>query len=269
MTYCDKVLSCLSRATDKEKETVRKELEAHIEDHRDALAEKGLNSTEALNMAEKAMGDPEVVGKALNAQFSTFWLWVKRITQGIIGFLLLLALAFFPVKPAFVTGPVDVLTCVWENWQARQGKGLKLDGGIDSEYAPYSWQCGETMWVGDDVVCLVQVDLIPFLPGNDQNCYRGYFYFYTYNEDLFAPANGEFLDQITIVPENPVALEKEYNSFGWYHYSASKEHGVQERVYEGLVMKGDAYVDVTYDHYGTYVTMRCPLTWEEGKHEKE
>ena len=64
-------------------------------------------------------------------------------------------------------------------------------------------------------------------------------------------------------------MEKEYNSFGWYHYSASKEHGVQERVYEGLVMKGDAYVDVTYDHYGTYVTMRCPLTWEEGKHEKE
>lgn len=265
MGFCDRVLERLSRATDKEKEAVRRELETHMEDHRDALVEAGMDPAAALNKVEEAMGDPEEVGKALNDQYSTFWLWVKRVTQGVIGVLMLLAFALFPIRPALVTGPVDVLTCVWENWQARQGKGLKLDGGIDSDYAPYSWQCRETMQVGEDIVYLAQVDLIPFLPANDPRCYNGYFYFCTYNKNLFVPANGEFLDLITITPEHPVPPEIGYNSYGWSYFSSQEERGSWERVYVGLVMKGDAYVDVTYDHYGTYVTMRCPLNWEEGK----
>lgn len=260
MRFCDRVLSCLSRATDKEKETVRKELEAHIEDHRDALIESGMDPMAAMNKAEEAMGNPEEVGQALNAQFSTFWLWVKRVIQGIIGFLLLLAWVMSLEGNTILTGPWDVLSGAWENWQARQGKGVEFDTGYEPGLAIHSWKGWETMQVGEEIICLVQVDLTPsYIRQGD---YNGYFYFCTYNQDLFTSPNAEILGQLTVTPESGVVIDPEYN-WGWYSFTNGK--GVSTRVYSGLVMEGDTYVDVTYDHYGTYVTMRCYLDWEEGK----
>lgn len=256
MVFCDKVLECLSRATDKEKETIRKELEAHMEDHRDALIASGMDPMVALNKAEEAMGDPEEVGKALNAQFSTFWLWVKRVTQGIIAVLLfvVLTLSFGGIQSTVLTGPVDVLEGAWKNWQARQGKGVEFG----PEYAIYTWKGWETMQVGEEVICLIQVDLTPFYgkPGY----YDGLFYFCTYNQNLFTSPNAEMLGQLTITPESGVMIDPEYN-WGWYSFTDGQ--GVSTRIYEGLMREEENYVDVTYDHYGTYITMRCYLDWEE------
>lgn len=256
MCFCDKVLSCLTRATDREKEAVRAELEAHMEDHRDALVKAGETLTAAMDRAEEAMGDPEVVGQALNAQFSTFWLWAKRVTQGIIGFLLLLALVMSQVGNTILTGPWDVLSGAWENWQARQGKGVEFE----AEYAIHSWKGWETMQVGEEVICLVRVDLTPFY--GEPGYYEGLFYFCTYNQDLFTSPNAEILGQLTITPESGIMIDPEYN-WGWHYPNNGK--GVSTRVYSGLMSEGENYVDVTYDHYGTYVTMRCYLDWEEGE----
>lgn len=257
MTFCDRVLACLSRATEQEKEAICRELEAHIEDHRDALAESGMDPGAALEKAEAAMGDPEAVGQALNAQFSAFWLWVKRITQWVIGVLLLLAFLMSQVGNTILTGPLDVLSGAWENWQVRQGREVELDAGYDPEYAIYSWKGRETMRVGDEIICLVRVDLTPFYKENGY--YDGRFYFCTYNEDIFTPPNGEVLGQLTVLTESGVMIDPEYH-WGWFDYT--DRPGVIIRCYEGLVKEGDTYVDVTYDHYGTYITMRCYLDWK-------
>lgn len=254
MGFCDRVLDCLSRATDREKEAIRRELEAHLEDHREALVEAGMEPEAAMDKAEEAMGNPEEVGKALNAQLSTFWLWAKRVTQGVVALLLFLALVMSQMGNTFLTGPLDVLSGAWENWQVRQEKRVE----VEPEYAIYSWKGWETMRVGDEIICLVQVDLRPFY--RDRNYYEGHFYFCTYNQDLFTPPNTELLALLAVTPESGVMIDPEYN-WGWYFPGDGK--GVGTRIYSGLMKEGENYVDVTYDHYGTYVTMRCPLNWEE------
>lgn len=262
MGFCDRVLECLSRATDKEKEAVRQELEAHMEDHRDALVEAGMDPASAMEKAEAAMGDPEEVGRVLNAQFSTFWLWVKRVTQGIIGFILFLALAFsLPQVSTFLTNPVDVLAGAWENWQIRQAKEVEPDTGYESGGVIYSWKGWETMRVGDEIICLVQVDLRPFY--RDRNYYEGHFYFCTYNENPFTPPNTELLALLTVTPASGTMIDPESN-WGW-SLTPADQQGAAIRHYMGLMREGETYVDVTYDHYGIYVTMRCPLIWEEGE----
>lgn len=261
MGYCERVLECLSRATDKEKEAIRRELEAHMEDHRDALLETGADPEEAQTKAEEAMGDPEEVGKALNQQFSVFWLWVKRVIQLAIGFLLLVALVMSQDGSTFLTGPVEVLSGAWENWRVRQEKAVEFETDFAPEGAIRSWKGWETMRVGDEVICLVQVDLRPFY--RDPGYYEGHFYFCTYNENLFVPPNTELLAQLTVTPESGAMVEPEYN-WGWGG-TPSDELGAAVRGYTGLMKEGETYVDVTYDHYGTYVTMRCTLNWEEGE----
>lgn len=256
MNFVEDVLYHIPRATKKEKESIRAELENHLLDHQEALTEKGMAPQEARQKAEEAMGDPAEIGWEFNEGLSPFWLWAKRVTQGIIGFLLLLAWVMSLAGNTILTGPWDVLSGAWENWQVRQGKGVEFE----AEYAIHSWKGWETMQVGEEVICLVQVDLTPFY--GEPGYYEGLFYFCTYNQDLFESPNAEILGQLTITPESGIMIDPEYN-WGWHFPNNGK--GVSTRVYSGLMSEGENYVDVTYDHYGTYVTMRCYLDWEEGE----
>lgn len=261
MIFCDRVLECLSRATKKEKEAVRAELEAHIEDHRDALIERGMDPMAALNKAEEDMGDPEKVGQALNAQFSTFWLWAKRGIQAVICLALLLLLFS---ETSLLTDPWKTLTGAWENWQARQGKAVEFGTEYQPENVIRTLELWETMQVGEEIICLCRVELTPWDERPDY--YIGHFYFCTYSENLFDPPNNNVLGQLTVTPESgPIDLI--WGLTGWRQgwYRTAEGNGAATMIYKDVIKEGDAYVDVTYDHYGTYVTMRCYLNWEEGE----
>lgn len=70
--FCDTVtrqLRCKWEAP-----TVRQELSDHIQDHMDALISGGMGRDEAEGAAVAAMGDPEALGKALDALHSP-WPW--------------------------------------------------------------------------------------------------------------------------------------------------------------------------------------------------
>ncbi|MBO5034116.1 MAG: hypothetical protein J6C43_00725 [Oscillospiraceae bacterium] len=262
MIFCDRVLECLSRATRKEKEAVRAELEAHMEDHRDALIERGMDPMAAMNKAEEAMGDPEKVGKALNAQFSTFWLWAKRGIQVTICLVLIVVVKFYPYSEKAWTGTWEVLAGARDNAQARKGEDLFLPtSGVGHNMATHAWSCWETMRVGDEMVCLYWVELHPVpdeleMPGY----YYGDIFFCTYNVNLFAPANGELLERLTVVSEN--GMESSEYLLEWRSPTLGSR-GVQERFTDVLVKEGDTYVDVTYDYFGLTAAMRCPLLWTE------
>ena len=73
--YTKTVCACLRYATAKEKAAVQAELEAHIEDHTEALLAAGYNAGHAQRLAVEAMGDPQDVGQALNEAFPRRW-WV-------------------------------------------------------------------------------------------------------------------------------------------------------------------------------------------------
>ena len=85
----EQVLQELKHATDSERESVRRELEAHLEDHMEVLLDLGCTQEEAQARAEEALGDPVELGKALDSLYSPLWLWLDRLVR------LLLAVALF------------------------------------------------------------------------------------------------------------------------------------------------------------------------------
>lgn len=77
--YTKTVCACLRYATAKEKAAVQAELEAHIEDHTEALLAAGYNAGHAQRLAVEAMGDPQDVGQALNEAFPRRWWVLSRL----------------------------------------------------------------------------------------------------------------------------------------------------------------------------------------------
>lgn len=95
--YCDQV--CVHIRFAPNHETIRKELAGHLEDRADALAlrEPDLSHEELRARAVSAMGDPEEVGRALDAVHSPLlgWLqiWFRRLVWA---FAILVGLSLIP-----------------------------------------------------------------------------------------------------------------------------------------------------------------------------
>lgn len=75
--YCAQVLAGLRRLSQEEKEAVRAELEAHMEDHICALLDLGYDEQLAEERTMAAMGDPAEVGREMDRQYPRYW---DRIT---------------------------------------------------------------------------------------------------------------------------------------------------------------------------------------------
>ena len=88
--YTHRVVSVMGHITAAEREAIRAEIENHIEDRMEPLLSlQGVDEAEAERRSIAAMGDPEEIGRALQKQYSRFWLWVDRILLAIIVFVLL------------------------------------------------------------------------------------------------------------------------------------------------------------------------------------
>ncbi len=71
--YCAQVLSALRHLSREEREAVRAELEAHMEDHVSALLELGYGEQLAEERTMAAMGDPAEVGREMDKQYPRYW----------------------------------------------------------------------------------------------------------------------------------------------------------------------------------------------------
>lgn len=71
--YCAQVLAALRHLSREEKEAVRAELEAHMEDHACALMELGYDEQLAEERTMAAMGDPAEVGREMDRQYPRYW----------------------------------------------------------------------------------------------------------------------------------------------------------------------------------------------------
>lgn len=71
--YCAQVLSHLRRLSRREREAVRAELEAHMEDHVRALLDLGYDAQLAEERTVAAMGDPAEVGREMEKQYPRGW----------------------------------------------------------------------------------------------------------------------------------------------------------------------------------------------------
>ena len=74
--YVERVLSVMRHVTPSEREAIRAEIDAHIEDHICDLLELDYDEALAEERTMALMGDPEEVGRELDKQYTnSFWLW--------------------------------------------------------------------------------------------------------------------------------------------------------------------------------------------------
>ena len=77
--YVERVLSVMRHVTPSEREAIRAELAAHIEDHICDLLELDYDEALAEKRTMALMGDPEEVGRELDKQYPLRWLALKRV----------------------------------------------------------------------------------------------------------------------------------------------------------------------------------------------
>lgn len=81
---------------------IRRELEEHLDDSRDALLSQGLTPEEATAKAVHYMGEPQVVGKALDALHHPLLGWIWRLSRLVC--VLLCMVSFFPLLGIVFSG---------------------------------------------------------------------------------------------------------------------------------------------------------------------
>lgn len=78
-----------------DRQAVCDELQAHLEDHRDALTAQGLGEKEATEQALSAMGDPKVIAPQLAALHRPFWGYLLQVSKILL--IILLCLSLYPI----------------------------------------------------------------------------------------------------------------------------------------------------------------------------
>ncbi|MGI6028025.1 MAG: permease prefix domain 1-containing protein [Candidatus Heteroscillospira sp.] len=121
--FCRSVLKSATRATGDEQAEISRELTAHMEDHYDALIERGVPPDEAVQRSVSEMGDPEELGRQLNATLNPFWLILGRLC--VIASTLIIIGALLPSLAGLYT--------VWNNIEARFADSGDFNSRNDQE----------------------------------------------------------------------------------------------------------------------------------------
>jgi len=93
-SFLSSIEESIKHATPKEMREIKAELRAHLEDHTAALVDSGRSKGEAKEAAVKAMGKPEEIGKAYDAELPNFWYTVRVLANLVTAFALLFFLIF-------------------------------------------------------------------------------------------------------------------------------------------------------------------------------
>lgn len=148
--FSTQVLRHIPRATRREKENIRRELEDHMEDHALALQEKGIPPEAAKSKAEAAMGDPAEVGRALNEQLSPFWLGASRLAM-----VWLVLLCLFQISTGHFFGLERLLPSPPQKLPEPDEYDANIRG------YPLSHSLDIKVPLGNDILYIYQVDLSP------------------------------------------------------------------------------------------------------------
>ena len=146
--FCRAVLDQIPRATAAEREDICRELMEHLEDHREALMEGGLDEAAAQARSVEAMGDAGEIGRQWNQRLSPLWLWVGRVCKA-AAILLVLGM----LLPLSYTA-----RSVSQNLNARWSSE-PMDGWRESD-ALWSEKVDLCVPFGDQVIRFFQVSLV-------------------------------------------------------------------------------------------------------------
>lgn len=242
MNFVEDVLYHIPRATKKEKESIRTELENHLLDHQEALTEKGVASEEARRKAEEAMGDPAEVGQALNAQLSPFWLVMERSAWlFLVTGLLVLVLALSPVVHLVQSAGVRTVPgALFDFWLVRQYE----DESPESQGYPLREDVDLRMTLGSQELRVCRLYMDP-TPGEARMAVL----MVLYNRDLMGYVSNDF---------NYVGFPEWRDR----RYIYGNEMMKMYLLYDIPVSPGDPHITLTHQRFGEKRTLAIPIPWE-------
>jgi len=176
--YTRAVCACLRHATPKEKQAVAQELQDHLADHADALAEAGWDPEEAQAHALAAMGEAQEVGQALDRAFPLRWLILSRV-------LLVLAVLAAIVLLLPIPGR---LVSAWNSLAARADPSHLYPPTQDSSVSAYPLDVHFSLPNGDQIA-LYAVTLTEAWNGT----YTAQIYGLGYHQNPFRKHNSNYV----------------------------------------------------------------------------
>lgn len=241
--YTDRVLAVMRFPDSQEREAIRAELDAHMEDHVCALLELDYPEELAEERTLALMGDPEEVGRELDKQYApVFWDAVWGLSRVLLVVLVLWALTGFGI----LFNAVDYLEACFSP-----------DRGSDAEFvAAVTEETSYRTTVGNDIVKVYQVAVGELPVYNEETrekepvpavevlaC--------AYDRVPFGIVSGSLFSHMTAENQSGEQTDTWGGGTGGY--------GAAYKKYYLPIDPGDDHVTLRYDHFGERVALEIPL----------
>jgi len=238
--YTKRVLACLRRVTAAEREDIRREIDAHMEDHICALLDLGYPEDLAEERTMRLMGDPEEVGRELDKQYPFRWLILGRAAK------LLAILLITPILVSFFFSESALLSCIKARIDPWEPGRLRAPEMEQSELVDIQKP------VGDDILRIYQVALRTV-----EGQRVAWVYGVAYDRIPFGLPASWIFDEMIIEDQRGEML----SGFGGYGRDARTKY------VEGYVpiKPGDTYVVLRGDQFGQNFSLKVPLPKEESQ----
>ena len=242
--YVERVLSVMHHVTAKEREAIRAEIDAHIEDHICDLLDLDYDEALAEERTMALMGDPEEVGRELDKQYTShFWEnleGIATILLVVIGFQALIG--------------VGILFHFWDSMEARIAPEVESSEDYTAEVTE---ETDYRVRIGNDILRVYQVSIGEKV-----------FSYYAHNEIAEQGPAAEVLvcvyDRIPggIVSSDLLTYLKVWDQRGTQNDlwdGGSGSWGAEYRRIYIPIEPGDSHVTLTYDRYGESMELQIPL----------
>lgn len=239
--YCDRVLSHIPRATERERQEIREELLDHLLEHRDMLVDHGTDILEAEKQAIEAMGNAGEIGRLWNDQLSPVWLWVGRICKTAC---ILLVVCSLQMAVYTFGGVID---------------NLYIRNAVPVDEGSHRIQGYEPFWTqeldirepfGEHIIRLYRAELLS--DKAKQGLYYLKVYMVSYPQNPFHYAlNSDIMSNYILCGEE--------RSWGGSSGGGGTGYSEWEGVFQ--VTKGQRTADITMDYAGESFAVELTLDW--------
>ena len=232
--YTNAVLAQLRRVTGDERESIRAELDAHMEDHICALRDLGYDEQLAEERTLALMGDPVEVGKELSRVY-TGWGWVLLSRAAVLLTVVLCVQALLGL---------GVLSNILWSIQART-----VPDEIHSDYtAAATLRPDIRIPVGNDVLRVYRVSV-----GTEDGVWAAEVATVAYDRIPGGVVSGRLLPGVTLADQRGAVPERDTGGGGKANF------GAEFTLRYVPIREGDTSITLTYDRLGEHVAVEIPL----------
>jgi len=224
----------MRRVTAAEREAIRAELDAHMEDHMEALLDLGYEQELAEQRTMERMGDPEEVGRELDKQYPRRWLVLHRIATALIVVLCIQSVL-----------AIGTLFNLWESLEARWGSHEVTTNRLVFENP---MKVDIRIPVGNDVLRIYQVST-----GIREGYTVAQVAMCAYDRIPGGIVADSLLDELVLTNQRGENADKYLGSSGSGNWTA----GYKLRYV--VIEPGDTHIQLTYDYMGEYMTLNVPI----------